>query len=135
MDPVILVDTSVLIDLLQGLETLEAGFLEWQLRENPHIIVIADFSFLEILQGIRNEKTIKETVKALRELTVVSPSGPELMIKTAENYRLLRKKGITVRSMIDCLIATFVLEKGWFLLHRDRDFKPFEKHLGLRNPL
>lgn len=135
MDPLILVDTSVLIDLLQGQDTLEAKFLEWQVRENPQIIAVADLSFLEVLQGIRNEKTIEQTIKALQEFRVVSPCGQDLMIKAAQNYRFLRKKGITVRSMIDCLIATYVIEKGWFLLHRDRDFKPFEKHLGLKNPL
>jgi predicted nucleic acid-binding protein len=50
---------------------------------------------------------------------------------SAENYRLLRRRGITVRKTIDCLIATFVIERGFSLLHSDRDFDAFEDHLGL----
>lgn len=59
-------------------------------------------------------------------------AGVELAISSAGNYRLLRTKGTTVRKMIDCLIATFCIENGHLLLHRDRDFEPFEQYLGLR---
>ena len=55
-----------------------------------------------------------------------------LAILAAANYRHLRQKGITVRTTIDYLIATFCIESGFALLHNDRDFDPFEKHLGLR---
>jgi predicted nucleic acid-binding protein len=58
--------------------------------------------------------------------------GTEIALKSAENYRALRHQGITVRKTIDCLIATFVIERGFTLLHSDRDFDPFEMHLGLR---
>jgi predicted nucleic acid-binding protein len=51
--------------------------------------------------------------------------------QSAQNYRTLRKKGITVRKTIDCIIATFCIEENHSLLHRDSDFNGFEKHLGL----
>lgn len=51
---------------------------------------------------------------------------------SAANYRTLRQRGYTVRKTIDCLIATFCIEAGHELLHRDRDFDVFEKALGLR---
>ena len=57
--------------------------------------------------------------------------GTEIAVKSAQNYRTLRHQGITVRKTIDCLIATFVIERGFTLLHSDRDFDPFEMHLGL----
>ena len=57
--------------------------------------------------------------------------GTEIAVKSSQNYRTLRHKGITVRKTIDCLIATFVIERGYTLLHSDRDFDPFEMHLGL----
>jgi len=52
--------------------------------------------------------------------------------KSGKNYRFLRSKGITIRKTIDCLIATFCIENEYQLLHNDRDFDPFEKHLGLK---
>lgn len=57
--------------------------------------------------------------------------GEDLAVASAQNYRLLREKGYTVRKTIDCIIATFCLKEGHSLLHRDRDFDPFESVLGL----
>jgi|SRR5579863_9364989 len=56
--------------------------------------------------------------------------GVELAVAAAENFRKLRDQGRTVRKTIDCLIATFCLREGHFLLHRDRGFDPFEQILG-----
>ena len=47
-------------------------------------------------------------------------------------FRVLCRKGITVRKTIDTVIATRCIESGYDLLHNDRDFDPFAKHLGLR---
>lgn len=58
--------------------------------------------------------------------------GPEIAVKAATNYRRLRERGVTVRKTIDTIIATFCIEYGHQLLHQDRDFFYFEKHLGLR---
>jgi len=55
-----------------------------------------------------------------------------MAIQAARNFRVLRKKGVTIRKTIDTLIATRCIEGGYELLHNDRDFDPFEKHLGLR---
>ena len=58
--------------------------------------------------------------------------GRALALRSARNYRWLRRRGITVRKTIDCLIATFAIELNIPLLHDDRDFEPFAEHLGLR---
>ena len=58
--------------------------------------------------------------------------GKKLAIKSAENYRKLKKKGITARKTIDVIIATFCIENNLLLLHSDRDFRIMEKHLALR---
>jgi hypothetical protein len=68
----------------------------------------------------------------LLEFEVFDSGGAELAVAAARNYRLLREQGLTVRTTIDCLIATFCLENGHELLHRDRDFDVFEARLGLR---
>jgi predicted nucleic acid-binding protein len=59
---------------------------------------------------------------------------PELAVTCARNYQLLRGQGVTVRKTIDCFIATYCIAAGVPLLHADRDFEPFETHLGLETP-
>jgi predicted nucleic acid-binding protein len=56
----------------------------------------------------------------------------ESAIGAARNYRLLRRRGATIPATIDTLIATFCIRNRHSLLHCDRDFDPFERHLGLR---
>jgi predicted nucleic acid-binding protein len=63
---------------------------------------------------------------------VVSLVDAELAVKAAANYRLLRRRGITIRKTIDLLIGTFCIERGHTLLHSDRDFAPIESLLGLQ---
>jgi hypothetical protein len=53
-------------------------------------------------------------------------------IQAAKNFRALSNLGVTVRKTIDTVIATRCIESGYDLLHNDRDFDPFAKHLGLR---
>ena len=57
--------------------------------------------------------------------------GHDLARDAVRNYRTLRGRGHTVRKTIDCLIATFCIREQHWLLHRDRDFDPFEKFLEL----
>jgi predicted nucleic acid-binding protein len=57
--------------------------------------------------------------------------GKDIALKAAENYRLLRKSGITVRKTIDVIIGTFCIENRMMLLHNDRDFEPMSRYLGL----
>jgi len=48
--------------------------------------------------------------------------GRDMAIAAAQNYRALRKKGVTVRKSIDVLIATWCIENKVPLLHADQDF-------------
>ena len=68
----------------------------------------------------------------LTSLIVAELGGQEIAIQAAKNFRALRKLGVTVRKTIDTVIATRCIEGGYELLHNDRDFDPFAKHLGLR---
>jgi predicted nucleic acid-binding protein len=54
-----------------------------------------------------------------------------MAIAAAENYRRLRKRGVTVRKSVDVLIATWCIENDVELLHADRDFDAMEP-LGLK---
>ena len=68
----------------------------------------------------------------LTSLTVVELGGRQIALQAAKNFRALRKLGVTVRKTIDTVIATRCIASGYTLLHNDRDFDPFVKHLGLR---
>jgi predicted nucleic acid-binding protein len=67
----------------------------------------------------------------MNELTVFELLGKDMAIRSAENFRTLRKQGITIRKTADAVIASFCIEYGLPLLFSDKDFKPFVTHLGL----
>ena len=104
--------------------------LKERLSSDDHVII--DVVLYEILQGFRPGRALESLTKQLLLLPVVSIGGSGIAIAAANNYRVLRSQGITVRSSIDCLIATYCIESGTALLHNDRDFDPFEEHLGLQ---
>ena len=126
----IIVDTTVWIDYFGGTANPHTDWLDRGL--NQQRLGLTDLILCEILQGIRDDSTFKRLRRELCNFEVFSTGGVELAVASARNYRLLRSRGYTVRKTIDCLIATFCLTEGHTLLHRDHDFDPFEKDLGLR---
>ncbi|MBT8145474.1 MAG: VapC toxin family PIN domain ribonuclease, partial [Gammaproteobacteria bacterium] len=80
----------------------------------------------------KKDKDYKTARELLTSLTVFTLGGQKIAIKSADNFRLLRKRGVTVRKTIDVLIATFCIEKNLPLLHSDKDFELFHSHLKLR---
>ena len=126
----ILVDSSVLIDYFNGVDNPQVTVLDNALGKE--IIVIGDYILLEVLQGFKSDKDFHQAQEVLSEFPTVQLCNQEIAIKSAANYRYLKKKGISIRKMIDVLIATFCIENDFVLLHRDRDFEPFEKYLHLK---
>jgi len=126
-----LVDSSVWISYLNAKSTQETEFLESILGKSP--IVMPDLVYSEILQGYREDFVFQETKKFLDEFPFAILGSKELALSSAENYRFLRKKGITIRKTIDCYIASYCISKNIPLLHSDRDFDPFVEHLGLKS--
>lgn len=125
----VIVDTTVWIDYLGGTANAHTSWLDNQLSSRR--LGLTDLILCEILQGIRADSIFRQVRKNLENFEIFDTGGSDLAIAAAQNYRSLRAKGYTVRKTIDCLIATFCLENGYVLLHRDHDFDPFEKHLGL----
>lgn len=125
----ILVDSSVLIDYFSGTDTPETDKLEEILGVKP--IAIGDLILTEVLQGFRHKKDYETARTLFEEVATFEMLGVERAIKSADNFRLLRKKGITVRKTVDVVIATFCIEQKLPLLFSDKDFNPFVKHLGL----
>jgi len=128
---VILVDSSVWISYLNAKSTQETEFLESILGKSP--IVLPDLVYSEILQGYRDDIVFQETKSFLDEFPFAIIGSKELSLASAQNYRFLRKKGITIRKTIDCYIASYCISKDIPLLHSDRDFDPFVAHLGLKS--
>lgn len=129
----IFVDSSVWVDYFNGTQSAETDYLDSLLGKEP--VGLGDVVLLEVLQGFRSDQDYKTAKDLLTALTVFTLGGQEMAIKSADNFRLLRKKGITVRKTIDVLIATFCISKNLPLLHSDKDFESFHQHLKLDNAL
>jgi predicted nucleic acid-binding protein len=126
----ILVDSSVWIDYFNGTPTWQTQKLDSLLGREP--LVIGDLILTEVLQGFGVERDFKAAKNLLTSLTVIELGGSDIAIQAAVNFRLLRAMGVTVRKTIDSIIATRCIESGHRLLHDDKDFEPFVKHLGMR---
>jgi len=130
---VILVDTSVWINYFKGENCPETDRLDWALEND--VVVMGDLILLEILQGFRNDRDYNRAKKYLESLRQFELFGTDMVDKCANNYRQLRKKGITIRKTADVIIASFCIENNLPLLFTDRDFVPFVQKLGLRSAL
>jgi predicted nucleic acid-binding protein len=127
---VVIVDTSVWFDYFAGVSNAETGWLDVEMGKQR--LGLTDLILCEILQGTRSDREFRVLKGAMLQYEVFATGGREMTIASSENYRLLRKQGFAPRNTIDCWIATFCLREGHALLHRDRDFEPFEKYLALR---
>lgn len=126
----VIIDTTVWIDYLGGITNPETLWLDSQVSRQR--LGLTDIILCEVLQGIRDDAAFRRVQRRLLSFEVFETGGVELAVASAQNYRILRTHGHTVRKTIDCLIATFCIETGHSLLHRDRDFDAFERHLRLR---
>ena len=126
----ILVDTGVWIDYFNGVDNPQTAHLDSLL--GVELIAIGDLILTEVLQGFRSDKDYNAAKNVMLNLVLFEMLGQNNAIAAAENYRFLRKKGITVRKTIDCIIAAFCIQNNHTLLFNDKDFQPFIEHLGLR---
>lgn len=126
----IVVDSSVWIDYFNGRQTAKTDWLDSALGNEQ--IIIGDLILTEVLQGFQADNDFREARKLLSAFPVMSMGGRELAIKSALNYRFLRKKGVTVRKTLDVMIGTFCIHHKFLLLHDDRDFDPMERYLNLK---
>ena len=127
----IVVDSSVWIDYFNGVVTRQTERLDRYLRDE--FVVIGDIILAEVLQGFRKDSDFRRAKQLLDTLVFKEMLGRDLAVKSAQNYRYLRGKGVTVRKTIDVMIATFCIENHLPLLHSDKDFQPMVKHLSLKS--
>lgn len=128
----VVVDSGVWIDFFNGANTPEQATVRRLLTRGEATLVVPDLVLYEVLRGFRSEREYLQAEALMLSLDVEATGDPGLARRAATHYRSLRAVGITVRSAIDVLIATFCIDRGYTLLHRDRDFDAFEELRGMR---
>lgn len=129
----IIVDSSVWIDYFNGIPTWQTDSLDNYLSNVP--VVIGDLILTEVLQGFRSNKDYETAKIFLSTFPFRQMGGYNVAIQSAQNYRFLRKAGVTVRKKIDIIIATFCIIEGLTLLHDDCDFDPMVSHFSLKTSI
>jgi predicted nucleic acid-binding protein len=128
---VILVDTSVWIDFFAGIESQSLNKLSNAIN-NGEDLCICGVIMTEVLQGIRDDRHFEIVLNTFKNLITV-PITENTYINAAKIYRTCRKKGLTIRSPIDCIIAATCIENSAFLLHNDRDFDTIARYFPLES--
>jgi predicted nucleic acid-binding protein len=127
----IVIDSSVWIDHLNGRRTAAVAVLHQLLIESRETIAVGDVILYEVLSGLRSDRAVADVRFLLNSLTLVPMLGFDLVHVAVDNYRSLRARGVTVNPA-DMFIATYCLEARAQLLTSDRDFLPIRDHLGLQ---
>ena len=127
----ILVDTSVWIDFFIGSDNGQVAYLENAINKKINICTCG-IILTEVLQGIKNDQQYNET-KYFFDRFIYFPMKKDTFISSANLYRQLRKKGITIRKPVDCMIAAVAIENDIPLLHNDKDFQQIIENSELKN--
>jgi predicted nucleic acid-binding protein len=129
---VLVVDSGVWIDYFNGARRAAVDRLDHLLERGEIRLVVPDLVLFEVLRGFRDEQDYRRAWLLLDGLHIEATGGEDLALEAARHYRDLRARGVTVRSAVDVLLATFCIDRGYELLHDDRDFDAFERWRGLK---
>jgi predicted nucleic acid-binding protein len=129
---VLVVDSSVWIAYFNAADDPAALMLDQLLDHGEVRLVVPDLVLFEVLRVFRHERDHRRARLLMETLSIEAVGGADMALAAAQHYRSLRAQGVTVRSPIDVLVATFCIERDYALLHRDRDFDAFEDLRGLR---
>ena len=125
----ILVDSSAWIDFFADRDTPCVERLHTAIRNGA--VLVGDLILAEVVQGIKYDRRLRHVTDTLTGWPQKTLCGPEIALLAAANYRLLRRRGVTVRGTIDVIVATWCIQNHVALLHRDRDFVLMGRELGL----
>ena len=128
----VIVDSSVWIDGFNPkIKTPEKELLK-QLINDDYPIFLCPVIYQEVLQGIREEKTFEQIKFILQQYRMINIDLMYVTNYAVDLYRHLRKKGITIRKSIDCLIASYAIITNMDILHNDSDFSQIAKGSKLK---
>lgn len=128
----VVVDSSVWIDFFNARQSAARTELRQLLGDGKVRLVVPDVVLYEVLRGFRHEKAKRRAQALLQTLSIEMCGGARIALTAAGYYRQLRRRGITIRSAIDVLIAAFCIEQNYALLHSDRDYDALAAHCRLR---
>ena len=128
---VILVDTSVWIDFFAGKKSAQTGLLISSIEDSVDICTCGPV-ITEVLQGVRSNAEYNRIHTILDDL-IFFPAAKSVFVKAAIIYRTIRQNGKTIRSPIDCVIASICLEHEAAILHNDKDFDVIARYFPLKN--
>jgi predicted nucleic acid-binding protein len=126
------VDSSVWIDFFRGSDTPAKAKLKALLADGSSGIIVPDLVLYEVLRGFRHEREYRNALQLMRGFIWESAFSPELAQEAAQHYRAMVGQGFTIRSALDVMIGAFCIERGYTLLHNDRDFATMHDLRGLR---
>lgn len=125
----IVVDTSVWAAWFNGVNSVEVGRLDEALeRQDAGLVPVI---LTEVLQGFRSDRDLERARALLVRLPVLT-LDVEGHVAAARLFRQLRRRGITVRGAVDCIIAQTCVAADVELLSSDRDFVAIARHSRLR---
>jgi len=127
----ILVDTSVWIDFFRGDNGAASTALAQCLGDASVEVGMADLVLFEVMRGFRDTPAMRGAQALLCALPKVELGGTDNALSAAARYRQLRAQGRTVNSPIDVLLASYCMNHGHVLLHRDADFESLQILGGL----
>ena len=128
----LIVDTSVWIDGFNPKKKTPEKELLIQSIQDDYPIFLCPVIYQEILQGIREDKTFEQVKLILQQYNMVDIDILYATNYAVDLYRHLRKKGITIRKSVDCLIASYAILADMYLLHNDSDFMQIAKQSALK---
>jgi predicted nucleic acid-binding protein len=128
---VIVVDTSVWIDVLTGRDSPPARRCV-ELIEGGAPVALTDLVLTEVLQGLSSERDARRVERHLRAFPVLRLDGLDDFVLAASLYRQARAAGVTIRKTLDCLIAAPCVRVSAPLLHADADFDRLAACTSLR---
>ena len=129
----IIVDSSVWIDFFNYYQSKEADELQNLIvHNNINNIFICPVIYMEILRGIKDDNTFYDVKEILLNFSILNNEIMEITDNAIKIYRMLRKKGITIRKQNDCLIASYAILNNIQIFHKDHDFELISKETKLK---
>jgi predicted nucleic acid-binding protein len=123
----IVVDSSVWINHFRDIVSPQVEKLRAE-----EFVIVGDIVALEVLRGVPRDRDATPIQQKFATYGITPMLNPRLAVSGAASYRRLRSLGVTIAKIPDLIIATFCIAHGHDLLHQDRDFTHFERHLGLK---
>ena len=125
-----IVDSNTWADFFNGVRSEHVERLDGALRFEEDLAVLP-IIVTEVLQGFRSGTGFQRAKRLLLALPILVPTI-ECQVRAARLFRSLRRKGVTVRGAVDCIIAQVCLDAGAELLSPDGDFERIARHTPLR---